>query len=65
MSQLKYKPPSSIFQLTLPGFEALHISGYPIRGLMRCLALCAIYGWPLLGALADRQLAKELRKGRR
>lgn len=45
-------------QLTLPGFTAWTTPGYPIRGLMRCLALCTIYGWTHLGELAGRQLAK-------
>lgn len=46
-------------QLTLPGFCAA--PGYPIKGIMRVIALCEIYGWPYLGALAMGQLAKAAR----
>lgn len=50
-------------QLTLD-LPAHLLPGYPVRGLLRCMALCAIYGWPDLGDLAAGQLAKVLGGGR-
>lgn len=58
----KHTAKSPAFQLNLPGFNPA-IPGYPARGIMRCLALCAIYGWPNLGSLANRQLARLLEGG--
>ena len=45
-------------QLSLPGFDVRSTPDYPRRGLMRCLALCMLYNWPHLGALAAYQLVK-------
>lgn len=56
-----YNPTRQANQLTLPGFY--RAPGYPIRGVMRCLAYCVIYGWPSLGALAELQLTKVLEGG--
>jgi hypothetical protein len=58
MIYTKYNPKKFENQLALPGFAAWQLRGYPIRGLMRCMALCAIHGWPHLGRLAAAQLGK-------
>jgi hypothetical protein len=58
MLQDKYNPQNRNLQLTLTGFAAWQLPGYPIRGLVRCWVLCKLYGWPHLGRLAAAQLGK-------
>lgn len=54
MTQKKGEPSSC--QLLLPGFPVALAPGYPRRGLLRVVALCVIYHWPRLEALAWQQL---------
>jgi hypothetical protein len=59
MTNYKHFPQKTqIRQLYFPGWPVTLQPGYPRRGLLRCLALCNIYGWPWLAELTERQLAR-------